>query len=285
MEKITLLAPAKVNLTLDIVGKRADGYHLLETVMQSVSLFDKLTITKKTEGITLTCDDKSVPTDERNIVIKAANAFFKATGVTFGVDIFLEKKIPMQAGLGGGSADGAAALLGLNLLANTKLTLSQLSRIGETVGADIPFCIYQNTAMVKGIGEQITPLSNMPHCYFVIAKPPIGISTKEAFSVIDSEMGTPIFQEGMLECINSSSIKGVATHLFNRFEQAICPPIISQLKQAMVASGGLNAIMTGSGSAVFSVFETLSKASECKAFLQSRFTDCEIFLAEPYFTE
>lgn len=285
MEQIVLLAPAKLNLTLDIIGKRPDQYHLLETVMQSVTIFDKLKLTRTLGGINLSCDNVDIPTDESNIAVRSATAFFKATNADMGVDIHIEKRIPQQAGLGGGSADGASVLLGLNQLANTKLSLDKLSKIGEAVGADIPFCIYQNTAFVEGIGERVTPTKNMPHCYFVIAKPPIGISTKQAFLEIDKSNLPPINQSTMLKAINKQDINFVAKCLYNRFEQATSNVLVLQLKQAMLASGALNAIMTGSGSAVFSIFATLDKASECKFFLQKKFKHSEIFIAEPYFTE
>ena len=165
MEQIVLEARAKLNLSLDIVGRREDGYHLLEMVMQSISLSDRITI-QKADTLSLSCDKAGIPLDERNIAIKAAKAFFSALGTSFGAKIHMEKRIPSEAGMGGGSADGAAVLYGLNLLYDAGFSLLALQQIGLLVGADVPFCLQGGTAFVSGIGEKIKPLPPLSDVFF-----------------------------------------------------------------------------------------------------------------------
>ena len=192
-DSIALKAYGKLNLLLDIVGKRHDGYHTLKSVFQSVSVYDMLTVTLTDDDkITIDCDDESVPCDERNLVYKACTAFFEATGKDFhGVNILLEKNIPSMAGMVGGSADCAATLVALNVLTEAELTEAQLCDIGEKLGADVPFCIVGGTVLCEGIGEILTPLPDLEECYFAVCKPEISISTPECYKKFDNMIIKP----------------------------------------------------------------------------------------------
>ena len=190
MKRITVKAPAKINLSLDILGKRADGYHFLRTVMHAIDLCDTIHISMTGSDIQILCDREDVPCDERNIAYKAAAAFFDQTQATqTGIRIQIDKTIPSQAGLGGGSADGAAVLVALNELYQTGLDTSKLQKIGALVGADIPFCITGGCALAEGIGEILSPIHAQLDCCFVVCKPEIGVSTAAAYNKFD-EIGT-----------------------------------------------------------------------------------------------
>lgn len=265
-KQMQIQAPAKINLSLDIVGLREDGYHLMEMVMQSVGLSDTITIEETTEkGIFLSSNIPYIPNDQRNIAHKAATAFYQHTDIDYqGVSIQLHKRIPSGAGLGGGSADGAAVLVGLNELHETKLTMDELVTIGQKVGADIPFCLVGGTCLVEGIGEKITPLKNMPSCYIVIAKPYKSINTKLAFTAYDNATGIqhPNTQ-ALLQGIEQQNLSQISSQLCNVFEQTIELREILKIKQTMKKYSAMNAMMTGSGSAVFGIFEEEAQAYKC----------------------
>ncbi|WMJ22623.1 4-(cytidine 5'-diphospho)-2-C-methyl-D-erythritol kinase [Paludicola sp. MB14-C6] len=265
-KQLQVQAPAKINLSLDIVGLREDGYHLMEMVMQSVSLSDTITIEETAEkGIFLSSNIPYIPNDQRNIAYKAATAFYNHTKIEYqGVSIQLHKRIPSGAGLGGGSADGAAVLVGLNELYQTKLSMDELIAIGQKVGADIPFCLVGGTCFVEGIGEKITPLHNMPSCYIVIAKPYKSINTKLAFTAYDN--ATDIHHpntQALLQGIEQKDLAKISSEICNVFEQTIQLKEITKIKQTMKKYGVMNAMMTGSGSAVFGIFTDESQAYKC----------------------
>ena len=176
--QVTVHAPAKINLTLDVVGRREDGYHLLESIFQTVDRRDTLTARRTSQGISLTVAEGEPCPMEKNTAYRAAQAFFAYTGLAGGVEMTLTKRIPQQAGMGGGSADAAAALLALDRLYDTRLTAEQLCELGLQVGADVPFCLVGGTAFVGGIGEEITSLSPLPDCHIVVAQPPEGVFIK-----------------------------------------------------------------------------------------------------------
>ena len=266
-----ILAPAKLNLTLDIVGRRPDGYHLMEMVMQAVDLFDRI-ILERSESFCFCCHAgvSAAPQDERNLADRAARAFCAHTGAPMeGFSIRLEKAIPSGAGMGGGSADAAGVLAGLNRLFGTGLPLSELCAIGETVGADVPFCLTGGTALVEGIGERITPLSPFPHCWFVTAKPDFSIDTGEAFARFDrGEIVARPDTEGMCAAICCGDLRRAAHFLGNVFtpiaQLAGDGTILTDLCERMRAAGALGAEMTGSGSAVFGVFPSAAEAERCR---------------------
>lgn len=254
MDSITVKAYAKINLTLDIGSRRTDGYHDISSIMQTVSLEDTLTVTRQLCGVTAVCQHLDVPIDTRNIVRKAARAFFAHTGITGGCHIILQKSIPTQAGLGGGSADAAATLRALNALFEAGLSVDELCAIGARCGADVPFCVCGGTALVGGVGEKLTPLPT-PEGHVVILKPSVGISTVEAYAQYDAAGDVPHPDtEGCLAGVYAGDIRAVAAGCGNVFEYLSLPEEIGQAAQKLLEQGALVAQMSGSGSAVFGLF-------------------------------
>lgn len=280
MATVKIRAAAKVNLTLDITGKRADGYHDIRTIMQSVGLFDTVTLSENSSGeITVSCNHPGVPCDDRNIVFKCAKAFYEKLGLSVGgLHIDIEKNIPTQAGLAGGSADGAAALAGLNALCGRPFSEEELEDLGGTVGADIPFCIHGGTVLCEGTGTALTPLENIPDCYFVLVKPPVGISTAQAYSAVDSRVSVPEPATDKL-LPNLYDINKIGELLRNDFEDTLNISEIMEIKSEIAkADGSLGACMSGSGSTVFGIFADREKAAECAKAFATRYD--EVFVAE-----
>lgn len=272
-------AYAKINLTLDIIGRRADGYHLLQMVMQSVSLCDRLRITEGKPGIRILCGRPDVPCDESNTVYKAAAAFFAHANIEPNVAIEIHKKIPSQAGLGGGSADAAAVLHQLNRMRHTGYSRGTLCDIGVKAGADVPFCILGGTALAEGIGDRLTLLPPMPYCFFVICKPPVGVNTGKAYALADSMASAEPHTDKMLEAIRSGSLEAIAGSIGNDFERVVPLDDVSSIERIMKRKGALGACMTGSGSAVYGVFQNIDAAQSCQKELAEQYTD--VFLCEP----
>ncbi len=270
MEKISIKAYAKINLYLDVTGRRADGYHLLETVMHSVSLCDIVTLEKQGCGITIACSDSSIPCDERNIAYKCADAFFKKTGIAdCGIYINIEKNIPSQAGMGGGSADGAAVLCGMNRLFNAGLTERELCAIAAPLGADIPFCIIGGCGYCTGIGEIIEPLMPVT-CTVLIGKGTQGISTALAYSQID-EKGVSVGLSGVKSAFSDiTGFSDIADFCRNVFEEAVSNEEISDIKSIMLSYGSVSSCMTGSGSAVFGLFDDTQAADNAAKALKDK---------------
>lgn len=265
-----LKAPAKLNLSLDVLKKRPDGYHEMLMIMQSVSLYDFLEIEKTERETLLTCDDENVPTDGRNTIIKCINAFESFTGISCNVKIYLEKHIPYGAGMAGDSSDGAATLIALNRLYETNLSLAELVSIGKTVGADIPFCLIGGTAKAEGVGEILTPMTPLPPCFFVIIKPDVSVSTKEAFLKIDGEeIASRPKTEEIFSLLNSGDVKSAAKLFSNVFEEASACKEVLSAKRKLIGLGAENALMTGSGSAVYGVFFEEERAKACFDKLKS----------------
>lgn len=257
---VAVSAPAKINLMLDVTGKRDDGYHTLVTVMQSISLADTLYITPNNSGIiTVECDSINIPTDSRNIAYKAAEKFFEYAEISSGVHIKILKKIPSEAGLGGGSADAAAVLVGMNHIFKTKCTNDKLCEIGVKIGADVPFCIVGGTKLCCGIGEEMSDIEPLENCHIVIAKGSKGISTKEAFAEIDRmRFGTSTFDKKY-----DGTIKSVAETGKNIFEVVTDNQDVLFLKKLFYHSNAVYSAMSGSGSAVFGLFPELENAEKC----------------------
>ena len=264
MPPVITLAPAKINLTLDIVGARPDGYHLLESIFQSVNLYDVICARKTWgRGITLNAPGCDCPV-EKNTAYKAAAAFFAYTGIKRGVYLAVTKNIPQQAGMGGGSADAAGVLVALNKLFKANLTTEQLCEIGLTVGADVPFCIVGGTAFVTGIGEEITPLRPLPECTIVVAQPAQGISTKEAYAAVDNAiiLHRPDNRSAMT-ALEQGDLRGVCEQAINVFESATDLAGVKDIRRRMEAHHPLCSQMTGSGSCVFAVFPDDDTAEAC----------------------
>lgn len=267
-------AYAKINLTLDVVGKRADGYHDLVSVMQRISLHDTLHASRvEGEGIHLSTDS-TLPTDEGNLIVRAAKAYFAASGAPFGVAFSLEKRIPMQAGLGGGSADAAATLHALNCLDGMRFSTERLCEIGAAVGADVPFCVAGGTQLCRGIGERMQPVESRLRAHLAVAMAGEGVSTPRAFADLDALYGDFAIPAGEAEertarlavSLERGDLLATSFLLYNCFEEVICPvrPAVGQIKQALLANGALAACMSGSGPAVFGLFES-KKAAEAAA--------------------
>ncbi len=278
-----LKANAKVNLLLDVTGIKKNGYHSLFTIMQSISLGDIITVDRiDGEAIIISCDTEGVPTDSSNIVYKCAEKFFEYAGIVSnkGIHIHIEKHIPFGAGMGGGSADGAAVLVALNKLFNTELSKRELCRIGAKVGADIPFCVVGGTGLCLDTGVIVAPLTDVESVHFVVVMPEESVSTKGAYAALDAVpyLKHPKNQD-MLELISDGEIKEALKLCANVFEQAIEVPGRVDIKAICNEAGAVATCMTGSGSAVYSVFEDEATQKAAAEKLKTRFNN--IFLCAP----
>ncbi len=266
MNRITVKAYGKLNLGLEILGRDERGYHDLRMVMQSVGVYDLITITEEGQGMRLTCDDDRVPADETNLVLKCARKLLQETGrPQSGLTFHLEKHLPMEAGMAGGSADGAAVLVGLNALLKLGLSQQRLCEIGVKLGADIPFCLTGGTQLVEGIGEKLTPLPDYTAGAFLIAKPIAGVSTKAAFAAYDNLEEKPCYGaefDALVEGAGQNDPVAAAAHLVNGLEPVCGVPEVELLRQRLLKAGALGARMTGSGSAVYGIFPTLKEAQQ-----------------------
>ena len=254
---ITEKAYAKINLYLDVLSKREDGYHNILSVMTEVksdSFYDTVTV-RKAENRSMTCSDPTLTVGDDNLCLKAAKAFFGALGSDDGCYIELEKHLPREAGLGGGSSDAAAVLRALNRLYDNVFTTDELCKIGAKIGADVPFCVVGGTMLAEGIGEILSPFPPLPKCHIVISGGVGKVSTPEAYRVIDN---TPPSAQGdintLREAIEQGSLAKIGKHLYNRFEDTL--PSCQEVKKAFIENGAIGTLMSGSGSAVFGLFDT-----------------------------
>lgn len=270
MDSIKVKASAKINLSLDVVGRKPDGYHLIESIFQSVNIYDIITVSKMENGIHLTCNEPNIPCDSRNIAYKAAKLFLDKTGIKTGIAIHVEKHIPSQAGLGGGSSDGAGVLYAMNALFGTNIDICDMSKLGAKISADTAFFIYGGTAFVQGIGEIINPIRLLPPIELVIAKGRSGISTPEAYKMID-ELSEPnhIDTCKLLKAIDKGKFLNHCDCCGNIFEQVTTVNDVFDIKKRMIASGAENAVMSGSGSAVFGIFKDSEAAAKCSEKLKN----------------
>lgn len=284
MPKETVLARAKLNLTLDVLGKRPDGYHDLKMVMQSVALADTLTVETGTgEGLEVRTDLSFLPNNEKNLAAAAALAFQTVTGRDLGgVAIAIEKRIPVCAGMGGGSSDAAAVLRSLERMLGTGQDLAALAGIGERVGSDVPYCVLGGTALAEGRGEVLTPLSALPHCHVVICKPAFSISTPELFRAVDGvRLRCRPDTDGVLAALEAGDLGGVARRMYNVFEDVLPPrqrAEVAAIRSALVQHGALGANMSGTGPAVFGLFDDADRARSAWEELRQTYRD--VFLTE-----
>ncbi len=283
MEKVVLNAYAKINPFLEITGKRADGYHEIDSLMMSLSLYDTVTLTKTDSGISITADVAGVPTDKRNIAYKAARVLLDVCTDACGVHIDIKKRIPTEAGMGGGSADGAAVLVGLNKLLGEPFSTDELCAFGATVGADIPFCVRGGCIRVVGIGDVVVEQLPVPKLHILVAKGREGISTPAAYAALDSRHAdfcgyVPRIPADILTSIKNGDQSGIACGFYNIFEQALdaLAPSAKALKDRLAALSR-GALLCGSGTAVFAVFDNEPQAYEAKDLL---FKDGLISFAE-----
>ncbi len=273
-----LKAPAKINLALDVTGKRADGYHLLETVFQSVSIYDEITLDLTDTGnIDLTCSESFIPCNERNLAWKAAAAIIKETGTSKGFRIHLEKHIPSQAGMGGGSSDAAAVLKGCNELLGKPVPFERLCEIAAKLGADVPFFLYGGTAYAEGIGERLTKLPFLSGLILVAAKGQGGISTPEAYKRIDA-LSDPVHPDAksLKKAIEDKlPFSEMIPFCGNLFEDVTDLPDVWDIRRTMSEMGAAFACMSGSGAAVFGIFNDMDAAEKCCLQLKKKYPFAE----------
>ena len=277
-------AYAKLNLSLDVLSRMDDGYHDMKMVFQSISLCDdvEISIHEGTES-SISTNLKYLPCDASNIAVKAANAFFKAAGISgYSAGIRLTKRIPVCAGMGGGSSDGAAVLRGLNRCVDYPLSGQDLVAISRGLGSDVPFCVVGGTALGCGRGEVLTELSPRPDCCFVVCTPKFSVSTPELFKRIDcKKIALRPDTDGIIAALNSGDIYGVSRRLYNVFEDVLPRgrEDVEEIKFSLLDFGALGAAMTGTGSAVFGIFDSESKAKSAFSVLSKSYHDC--FYAKP----
>jgi 4-diphosphocytidyl-2-C-methyl-D-erythritol kinase len=283
--EITRKAYAKINLGLDVTGKRQDGYHLVRMIMQNIDLYDTLTFRENSTGeIKLTASSDKIPTDGRNLICKVAQQLKDRYGVSAGVDIHLEKRIPAAAGMAGGSTDGAATYHALNELWNLGLDVEELCRLGVELGADIPYCIKGGTALAEGIGEELTTLKDSALFPLVIAKPAIDVSTGWVYTELDNctNVDHPDI-DGIRRAVESGDIQGMCDRIGNVLEDVTTSryPVIKDIEKILLDAGAVGAFMTGSGPTVFGVFKEESKAKEGYQAVKESGLAPELFLSKP----
>lgn len=280
MDKVTVIAPAKINLSLDILGVDERGYHLLDMIMQTVSLFERVTVSKKKKDITLSSNARYIPTDSKNVAIKAAMLFFEYTGIQGGAHIHIKKTVPIKAGMAGGSADAAGVIVGLDKIYETNLTRQQMCEIGAKAGSDVPFMIMGGTKRVQGVGEIIKPCPPMPKCHLVICMPDKGVSTPAAFANYDT-LGekTLVETDKLVAAMEENDIYGVAKYMANDLEKAAASEYTQPIKEELIQQGAIGSVMTGSGAAVFGVFDDEDKAKAAVEYFRDRVRS--VFIAKP----
>ena len=289
MRQIGLKAYAKINLGLDVLRKREDGYHEVRMIMQSIKLYDKLTMKKiSKDEIQLSTNLGFLPNNDKNLVYKAIKLVKDEYGLTQGVKAELEKKIPVAAGMAGGSTDAAAALVGMNRLFHLKLSPKKLMELGAKLGADVPYCVMRGTALSEGIGEILTPLKPIPSCYILIAKPGINVSTRFVYENLEADKLTyhPDI-DGMIEAIEQGELKGITDRLSNVLETVTEKkyPIISKIKQSMIENGAMNSIMSGSGPTVFGIFDNKRTAMAALKKVEEIELVKNAYVVEPFFPD
>lgn len=269
-------AYGKVNISLDVVGKREDGYHLLSMIMQNIDLYDEIEVEKQQCGITLECNKSYVPVDNRNLAYKAAEIFKERYDIVDGVKINIEKNIPVSAGLAGGSTDAAAVLKVMNELFNVNATEEELMELGLKLGADIPYCIHGGTALCEGIGEIITPIKPFRDKIVVLVKPAFGVSTKEVYKNFNLEKVKqhPKTAE-IINAIENDDLNFVASNMKNLLENVTLRKhkILIKIKEEMNACGAINSMMSGSGPTVFAFFDDMLKAQRCFEKMKKKYSD------------
>ena len=279
----TLTAPAKVNLALDILGRRADGYHDMRMVMQTISLCDVVSVEEAEEGFSLHTGGDFIPAGKKTLEQQAAEAFFEAIAQPMpGLSVTLEKYTPAYAGLGGGSADVAALLRILREEYAPQMSTETLEQIGFTVGSDMPFCVRGGTALAEGRGELLTDVPALPDCWFVLCKPDFGIPTPTLFALVDGgELEHRPDIDGMITALKDHDLDGVAARLCNVFEEVLpeCYHEVFAIKQRLLDLGALNAAMSGSGPSVFGIFRQQETAERAAAELKKAYV--QTYLAKP----
>lgn len=285
MNSITLKSRAKINLSIDVLGKRQDGYHLVEMIMQTIDLYDLIEINEKdNDQITIKSTSDEIPLDCNNLVYKAANLIKKTFNINKGVEINIKKNIPVAAGMAGGSSNAAAVLVGLNKLWNLNLSNQQLEKIGLKLGADVPFCINGGAVLASGIGEELTPIKGLTKdVCILVCKPDLFVSTKEVYECIDSkDIDKRPNNKFLIECLKNEDTRQLAENMFNVLEGVTMDkhPVIQQIKDIMTNNRALGAMMSGSGPTVFGLYENREDAVKCKAILEKQFKQTFVVACE-----
>ena len=285
-DHLDLKAYAKINLGLDVVRKREDGYHEVRMIMQTIRMYDQLDMRKSVEpGIHLTTNKKYIPVDENNLVWRAAKLMMDTCGIMEGVSIHLHKVIPVAAGMAGGSSDAAATLVGMNRLFHCGLSKEKLMELGVQIGADVPYCVLRGTALAEGIGEKLTVLPPMPDCWILIGKPGISVSTKYVYTTLDLNTDTvhPDI-DGMKKALEDGNLYGITERMGNVLQDVTIPayPEVERIKEQMKALGAVNAMMSGSGPTVFGIFDNEEKAQKACQKLRESESCQQVFLTVPF---
>ena len=275
MDSCTLKAYAKINIGLDVTGKTDNGYHLLKTVMQQVDLYDVITIERVEKGINFSCDSKDVPSDDTNLAVKAAKLMTETYGIKEGVNISLNKNIPVAAGMAGGSTDGAAVIIGMNKVFDLDLTMQEMIDTGVKIGADIPFCIQGGCAIAEGIGEKLRELDNRTEMYTLIAKPPINVSTVHVYKTLKWQEVIHPDMDRVIKGIMAGSMDDIVAGMGNVLESVTCSEydIINELKKSMLDLGASGSLMSGSGPTVFGLFKNKEEAMSAEKRLKDLYPD------------
>lgn len=281
-----LQAMAKINLGLDVVRKRDDGYHEVRMIMQTIQMYDQLDMAESSRpGIRLATNLAYLPNNENNLVYRAANMLMEEFHIKKGLDIRLRKMIPVAAGMAGGSSDAAAAFIGVNRIFRLGLSMDELMQRAVKVGADVPYCLMRGTVLAEGIGEKLTPLAPMPPCHILIGKPGISVSTKFVYSNLRAgEIKDHPDISGMIRAIEEGSLPGVTARMANVLERVTIPahPVIEEIKRNMIAHGACNALMSGSGPTVFGIFDNRRTAEAANRALKRSGLARQVFLTRPF---
>ena len=268
--KVVIEASAKLNLSLNIEGKRDDGYHLLSSVFQSID-FKNVLCCEEHKGFLFMCDDDKLPLDERNTAVRAVMKFAEKASIKPDVKITLSKKVPYGAGMGSASSDAAAALCAMNIIYHDLLSEEELMETALSVGADVPFAYNGGTCFIEGIGEKLTRLKSIPECAFLVVKPSYSVSTKEAYALVDSAEGIRTDNASMLKAIDEGDLRKIGENMDNAFYHVLNFSKNEEIKGRMLAQGAAAATLTGSGSAVFGLFEDTERALFAKKNIEGSF--------------
>ena len=283
-----LRALAKINLGLDVTGKRPDGYHEVRMIMQNIQMFDQLEIERSEQpGIRIETNLSFLPCNENNLVYKAADLLMKEFDIREGLDVKLSKFIPVAAGMAGGSSDAAAVMVGVNRMFQLGLSVGELMERGVKIGADVPYCIMRGTALAEGIGEKLSVLPPMPKCYILIAKPGISVSTKFVYENLHANDLRPEQHpdvDAMIRAMEKKDLGLLASRMGNVLETVTVPayPVIDEIKRFMVEHGALGAMMSGSGPTVFGIYDTRGKARQAYRELRAGKLAKQVYLTTPY---
>lgn len=286
MDEVILRARAKINLSLDVLGKYPNGYHEVKMVMQNIGIYDRLIVKKIPEDdIRLRANLFFLPVNENNLIYRAAKMLKDEFGIKEGIEVDLNKFIPVSAGLAGGSTDAASTLVAMNRLFDLKLSMAKLMEYGVQLGADVPYCLLRGTALAEGIGEKLTKLKPLPKCNILIAKPPINVSTRMVYENLDAAENLEHPRtDDLLAAIDAGDIYGVAQNMGNVLESVTVPmyPVIDTIKSDMLNRGAINAMMSGSGPTVFGIFKNQEDCIACQNYLKEKGDAKQVYYTESY---